>query len=149
MREYAPHEDVSRRPRTATISKTPPDLVSSTPARSSPAQQPRSLPHLGGGNHAAADAHRRGDALLRSLSGTFPYGRVARSRTAAGSAETLVRAGILQPRAEFAFGGEANRRGACRKISAHARSGARASGNWCVHRGGGAQYRVRRAVGGA
>src|ERR1700679_1038556 len=147
MREYAPHEDVSRRPRTATISKTPPDLVSRAPARSSLAQQPRSLSHLGGGNHAAADAHRRGDALLRSLSGTFPYGRVARSRTAAGSAETLVRAGVLQPSAEFAFGGEANCRGACRKISAQPGSGVGTSGNWCVHRGGGTQYRVRRAAG--
>src|SRR5580704_11728474 len=142
MREYAPHEDVSRRPRTATISKTPPDLVSRAPARSSLAQQPRSLPHLGGGNHAAADAHRRGDALLRSLSGTFPYGRVARSCTAAGSPETLVRAGILQPRAEFAFGGEANRRGAWRKISAHARSGVGTSGNRRVHRGGGIEHCV-------
>ena len=82
MREYAPHEDAPGGPRTATISKTPPDLVSGAPAGSAVAQQPRSVPHLGGGKRAPVeaddvDADRRGDALLRTFSRPFLYRGIA------------------------------------------------------------------------
>ena len=55
-------------------------LVSRTPTRPSLARQPRSLSRVGRGSHAAANAYRRRDALLRSFPEKPSRRRVARER---------------------------------------------------------------------
>ena len=52
-------------------------LVRPRPSRSALAAHPRSVPHLGLGDHAAADPRAGRDPLLRALPGAVPHGRGA------------------------------------------------------------------------
>ena len=124
-------------------------LVCRTQARPPLAPHARPVPHLAFGNHAAADARRGRDSLLR----TIP--RDLSECASAGARENRSRAGelggprLLQPREKFAARGEGNCLAACGRFSARIRSGAGASGHRTLHRGGGPEHCLWRAARGA
>src|SRR5579872_6309457 len=84
-------------------------LVSREPARFSLAARARPVSHLARGNHAAANAHRRRAALLRTFPRALP--ECARACAGAGkrSPEILGGPRLLQSRTQFASRGKTNR----------------------------------------
>ena len=102
-------------PRALGIFRSLARLVSLRIAAIFPGAQPRPVPHLGGGNHAATNAHRRRPALLRRFLERFPdFESLARARQDE-VLQAVVRPRLLQPRAQLASRREENRRVATRE----------------------------------
>src|SRR4029077_13021790 len=110
MREYAAREIAIHSPSVENLPTPPPRLVRQAPARSPLAREPRSLSHLGSGGYAAADAHRRRPTVLPAIPPPISSRRIPRPGRAGGSAQTLVRPRLLQPRAKSPPRGTRNRR---------------------------------------
>src|ERR1700721_1963003 len=113
MREYvAPpiNGHSPEAPFTADISIALTRVVSRSPPRITVARQPRFLSRLGSRNHAAANAHRRRDSLLRPLPPPLPRCAYTRACPPVRGPEILVRPRLLQSRSQFARRREHNRR---------------------------------------
>src|SRR5216684_844579 len=132
----------AERPRTRHFSKTTARVVSPVSARFAVAPHHGSISHLALGNHAATDARRGGDSLLRTISAALP-GRSHTCRCAARrSAASLVRSRVLQPRAQPAEGGAANRGQTCGTISETNGGRPRIARHRKLHRGGDSEHRL-------
>ena len=79
-------------------------LVWREPARPALAAQPRSLCHLGFGDHAAADARGRGRGALQGIHGALSHAGFAGPGAGTGCAGAVERAGLLPARAHAAQG---------------------------------------------
>ena len=77
----------------------PARLVRHQPAGLALAAKPRPVCHLGGRDHAPADAGRDGDPVLPALDAPLPRRADVGSRRGAGDPARLGRAGVLRPRA--------------------------------------------------
>src|SRR5580704_11031365 len=136
MREYVapPINGYSREaPFTSYISIAPARLVSRASPRITVARKPRFLSRLGSRNHAAANAHRRRDSLLRPLPPPLPRRSCTRARPPVGGLEILVRPRLLQPRSQFTRRREDNRRTAQQRIPAGPQDCAEPARNRALH----------------
>src|SRR5580700_5253887 len=134
VREYPPHDSETHCPRAKNFSISHARLVSGPPARPALASQPRPLSHLGRRSNAAANPHRRGDAILRAFLGAIPERAITGARTRTGGPETLVRPGLLQPRPQSASRGKNYRHAAQWTIPARTQRRARAPRHRHLHR---------------
>src|ERR1700759_2677268 len=85
-------------------------LVYGAQARPAVARNPRSVSHLGIGDHAAADARGGGAGALSAVSGSLSHSEDARGRERGGGAGAVERAGVLPTGTYAASRGEAGSR---------------------------------------
>ncbi len=91
-------------------------VVPGEPARPALAAQPRSLRHLGFGDHAAADPRGRGGGALQGVPGAVSHAGFAGPGAGAGCAGPVERAGLLPARAHVAQGRPVCRRPSRRQL---------------------------------
>jgi hypothetical protein len=96
------HEGTGRRAFSATAA----GLVRKAPARSAVAREPRSLPGVAFGDHAAADAGGGGDRALSRIPAALSNGGEAGGGARGERAGGLERPGLLPARAHAARGGQ-------------------------------------------
>src|SRR5713101_3922539 len=113
VREYGSHAET---PRTHHVPPAIARLVSRVPTRLALAPHQRSVSRLAFGNYAATNPRGCGDSILRALLRAFPGHSRAGCGAAGGSVAPVVRARLLQPRAQSAACRAGNRREARRNF---------------------------------